>query len=96
MSQEAIKNQLHYEEVTRSKLTNLDQELANIVVAMEIAQGDALINQMQRLCHVILASLPLPLAKRYSHRLWGVIVHSVFKEWSTGKYNINYWECYDF
>ena len=59
-----------------------------MVVALETAEGDALTNQTNILCRAILSSLPLPLARGHCWKLWGVLVHSVFKEWSTGGWSL--------
>ena len=82
--QEAVEEQLRYEEITRNKMNKLNQELTNMVIAVETAEGDALINQTNRLCRAILSALPLPLARGHCWKLWGVLVHSVFTEWRTG------------
>lgn len=83
--QQAIEDQLSYEEATRKTLSALNEKLANMVAIFEVAKGEKLIQHIPSLSKVVLASLPSPLATGHCQQLWGVLCHSVFKQWILGK-----------
>lgn len=86
--QQAIEEQLSYEEATRKTLSALNEKLANMVAIFEEAKGEKLIQHIPSLSKAVLASLSSPLAMGHCQQLWGVLCHSVFKQWTLGKRGI--------
>lgn len=82
--QQAIEEQLAYEESTRGTLSLLNQKLSNMVTIFKVAQGDLLIHHVPTLSKTVLGSLSSPLATSHCWQLWNMLCLSVFKEWSLG------------
>jgi uracil DNA glycosylase len=83
--QQAIEDQLSYEEATRKTLSTLNEKLANMVAIFMVAKGEKLIQHIPSFSKAVLASLPSPLAMGHCRQLWGVLCHSVFKQWTLGQ-----------
>ena len=56
-----------------------------MVAIFKVAKGEKLIQHTPALSKVVLASLSSPLASGHCRQLWGVLCHSVFKQWTLGK-----------
>lgn len=70
----------------RQQLSRLDQRLTDIVFVVRSLKGELLVEHTPHLSKAVLNALPSPLATTHCAQLWGVIVHSVFKEWNLGTY----------
>ena len=85
--QQAIEDQLSYEEATRKTLSDLNEKLSNMVAIFKVAQGEMLIQHIPALSKAVLGSLSSPLATVHCWQLWSILCHSIFTEWSLGQYN---------
>ena len=63
----------------------MNEKLANMVAIFKVAKGEKLIQHTPALSKAVLASLLSPLAMGHCRQLWGVLCHSVFKQWTLGK-----------
>lgn len=85
--QQSIEAQLRVEEDTRQRLSKLSEQLEHSVRLVEALEGgDVILPHVPELCHVICVAFSSHLASGYCQRLWAVMAHAVFKEWTLGKF----------
>ena len=84
-SQEAMESQLKYEEATRERLTKLDGQLADVTFVVCSLRGNLLVGHTPQLSRAILGAVSSPLATKHCKRVWQLLAHAVFREWSTGE-----------
>jgi len=84
--QQTIETQLADEETTRTRLGQLSEQLEQATALLEEVTGDTLLPYIHELSIAVREAFSSPLAVPYCRRVWVVMAHSAFREWSVGEY----------